>query len=148
MPDHQDPEAPARPDNSISFQVEGVSALEERYRAEFTRIVQDYGLRVYRAASEAEWLTRAKGVDVPEFNTQHFFDGERSVLGKGWSRRKTPWWYVVIEITQPLIWAFVGVSFSLVSLGWGWGMWGGIAIAVGGATLGLEKMHKWMAENR
>lgn len=147
MPDQDDPPAERRLGNEISFEVDGVSELDRRYRSEFTRIVQDYGVRVYRAASEAEWLTRAKGVEVPEFNTQHFFDGERSVLGKGWSRRKAPWWYVLIEITQPLIWSFVGVAFSLVSLGWGWGMWGGIGIAVAGATLGVEKMHKWMVEN-
>ncbi len=132
----------------ITVTVKGTSQLNEAHRAAFTKIVQDYAFRVFEVASKEEWLRRARGVRHREFSTKNFVDAERSVLDAGWVRLKTPRWHIVVEVFQPPLWAFAGWALSMTPNGWGWAVVTALTMVVAAVSLAIEKIHKWMLENK
>jgi len=133
---------------TFTVTIENESKLNANHHRALTKIVQEYATRVFKAASDAEWLHRAKDVKDQEFSTKYFVDAERAVLDAGWVRRRTPGWHIAIEVAQPILWGSAGWFVSQVPSGWGWAIATAVTATVAAVSLAIEKMHKWMLENR
>jgi hypothetical protein len=133
--------------DDLKVTVAGSADVTGQPRAAYVRIVQDYASQVLKSAKDTEWLYRRGRKRAPEFNTEHFVQAETAVLGAGPRRlRPIPWWYIVIDVTQPILWTFAGLALAqmLTSDGWGWGLTLGIIAAVGGTSLLVQKLHSRM----
>lgn len=142
------PVSPTLVVETITVSIEGQTRLNDGHHRALTKIVQEYATRVFKVASETEWLHRAKGVKEQEFSTKYFVDAERAVLDAGWVRSRTPKWHIAVEVAQPILWGFAGWSLSLTPDGWGWSIVTAVTATAAAVSLAIEKMHKWMLENR
>jgi hypothetical protein len=133
---------------TLTVTIESKSRLNPNHHRALTKIVQEYATRVFKSASDAEWLHRAKDVQEQEFNTKYFVDAERIVLDAGWIRRRTPRWHIAVEVLQPILWGCAGWFVSQVPSGWGWAIATAVTATIAAVSLAIEKMHKWMLENR